>query len=353
MYDRSSLRRKISKKRTIRGVMACDYNTLIKSTLVDVVYIPIPCALRLPWAVKAIENKKHIIVEKPLGSPWSGHILMGSCRAKNVQFMDGIQFMHHKRFKDLTEKIHKKKIIGNVLKVNSSFSVPCLDDKNIRNEPKLEPLGVLGDLGVHNIRLSLWAFDYEPPLYVKAVCHKRSLSKGALQDISCWLFFSNDRVDSFDASYHCPLRQNAEIVGETGTVEIRQFVLPNENRSDYSMHYSTLNSYDTQEMVVKEEFLNEIQEVNLVNRVSRIVQNNQIESFWPQITLMTEKVLDAARRSIDKSGKLVEFVKGQIWFEMSKRERRLSVLGTNRAYKDMTHLKENYHQLVQKYSHEI
>ncbi len=154
--------------------------------------------------------------------------------------MDGIQFMHHPRFKDLTEKIHKKRSIGTVQRVISSFrfelrpayipsfhltplslpspiqfnkqqtnSVPCLNDENIRNVPELEPLGVLGDLGIHNIRLSLWAFDYEQPILIKAICHKRN-EAGAMQDISCWLFFSGDRVASFDCSYHCPLRQHVK-----------------------------------------------------------------------------------------------------------------------------------------------
>ena len=134
-------------------------------------------------------------------------LIIPSCRAKNVQFMDGIEFMHHPRFKDLTNKIHRQKYLGKIMRVISSFSVPCLDDSNIRNKPDLEPLGVLGDLGIHNIRLSLWAFDYEPPRFVKAVCHKRN-QKGAIQDISVWLFFSDDRTAQFDCSYHCPLRQH-------------------------------------------------------------------------------------------------------------------------------------------------
>ena len=123
----------------------------------------------------------------------------------------------------------------------------------------MEPLGVLGDLGVHNIRLSLWAFDYEQPIYVKAICHKRN-KLGAMQDISVWLFFSEDRVASFDCSYFCPLRQHAEIVGEKGTIELRQFVLPNETNCNYSIHSTTLNRHDTSELIKYENFYDSIQE---------------------------------------------------------------------------------------------
>eukprot|EP01084_Bolivina_argentea_P000510 955_1 len=144
---------------------AMTYDELIVSDNVHIVYIPMPTSLRLPWIVKAIEKKKHVLCEKPVGSPKYVEVIIPSCRAKNVQFMDGIEFMHHPRFKELTEKVHKSKIIGTIQKVVSSFSVPCTDDNNIRNQPDLEPLGVLGDLGIHNIRLSLWAFDYETPRF--------------------------------------------------------------------------------------------------------------------------------------------------------------------------------------------
>eukprot|EP01083_Nonionella_stella_P210723 762586_1 len=310
---------------------AMTYDELIQSDSVDVVYIPIPTALRLPWIVKAIEKKKHILCEKPVGSPKYVEVIIPSCRAKNVQFMDGVEFMHHPRFKELTEKIHKSKIIGTIQKVISSFSVPCTDDNNIRNQPELEPLGVLGDLGIHNVRLSLWAFDYETPRFVKAICHKYSKKTGSIQDVSVWLFFSSDRVASFDCSYHCPLRQHAELVGDRGTINIRQFVIPNEKKSQYTIHYSTLNTYDTTEHIELKEFMNCIQEVDMIKRMTKIAITNKTEQFWPSVSLMTEKILDACRRSINKDGALVEFVRGQLWFEMSTKEknRKYSIIGTN------------------------
>ena len=258
-------------------------------------------------------------------------VIIPSCRAKNVQFMDGVEFMHHPRFKELTEKIHKSKIVGTIQKVVSSFSVPCTDDNNIRNQPDLEPLGVLGDLGIHNIRLSLWAFDYETPRFVKAVCHKYSKKTGAMQDCSVWLFFTNDRVASFDCSYHCPLRQHAELVGERGSINIRQFVIPNEKKCGYTIHYGTLNTYDTTEVIEEKKFTKCIQEVAMIQRMTRIAITEKTEQFWPSVSLTTEKILDACRRSINKDGALVEFVRGQLWFEMSSKEtnRRYSMVGTN------------------------
>ena len=321
---------------------AMTYDELILSDKCQVIYIPIPTALRLPWIVKAIEQvhdiyiyliyihnvaimrliihnkqytqKKHILCEKPVGSPKYVEVIIPSCRAKNVQFMDGVEFMHHPRFKELTEKVHKSRIIGKVRRVVSSFSVPCTDDNNIRNQPDLEPLGVLGDLGIHNIRLSLWAFDYDPPRFVKALCHKYSKKTGAIQDCSVWLFFTGDRVASFDCSYHNPLRQHAEIVGDRASINIRQFAIPNQKKCSYTIHYSTLNTYDTAEHIEHKIFQNAIQEVDMIKRMTRISITNKTEQFWPSVSLMTEQILDACRRSINKDGILVEFVRGQLWW---------------------------------------
>lgn len=51
-----------------------------------------------------------------MGSPKWMEVIIPSCRAKKVQFMDGVEFMHHPRFKELTEKI-KSGTVGAIQKV--------------------------------------------------------------------------------------------------------------------------------------------------------------------------------------------------------------------------------------------
>jgi len=61
----------------------------------------------------------------------------------------------------------------------------------------------------------------------------------------------------------------------------------------------------------------------------KIIQNNKIEPFWPNVSLVTQQILDACRRSVNKDGSLVEFQKGQLWFEMKNANaRRYSVIGS-------------------------
>ena len=44
----------------------CSYEEVLESSEVDAVYVPLPTALHLHWAQKAAQNKKHILLEKPI-----------------------------------------------------------------------------------------------------------------------------------------------------------------------------------------------------------------------------------------------------------------------------------------------
>jgi len=62
----------------------------------------------------------------------------------------------------------------------------------------------------------------------------------------------------------------------------------------------------------------------MIHQMNQIIKNlkqsqsqpqqgqTQIEQFWLNVSLLTEQVVDACRRSINKDGSLVEFQKGQI-----------------------------------------
>ena len=75
---------------------------LLDDPNVQAVYIPLPTALRKEWVVKAANAGKHVLADKPVAvSSQEMEEMLSACKANEVQFMDGVMFMHHSRFHSL------------------------------------------------------------------------------------------------------------------------------------------------------------------------------------------------------------------------------------------------------------
>ena len=78
---------------------ACgSYDELLKRDDVDAVYIPLPTGVRKEWVIKAANAGKHVLCEKPVGVSAADVVeMLAACKKNNVQFMDGVMFMHSQR----------------------------------------------------------------------------------------------------------------------------------------------------------------------------------------------------------------------------------------------------------------
>src|SRR5262249_25213567 len=139
---------------------ACSYDDLLKRPDVDAVYIPLPTGIRREWVVKAANAGKHVLCEKPCGPDAKElRVMLDACKAKNVQFMDGVMFMHGKRLPLLQSVIDDGATVGQLRRIATQFSFAAGEEflkGNIRVSSALEPLGALGDLGWYNIRFTLF-----------------------------------------------------------------------------------------------------------------------------------------------------------------------------------------------------
>jgi predicted dehydrogenase len=141
---------------------ASNYDDLLKRTDVDAVYIPLPTGVRREWVVKAANAGKHVLCEKPCGpNATELRAMLDACKAKGVQFMDGVMFMHSQRLGRIRDVLEDGASVGKVRRITSAFSF-CAPDEfygaNIRAQRALEPAGCLGDLGwtVCGLRFGSW-----------------------------------------------------------------------------------------------------------------------------------------------------------------------------------------------------
>ena len=108
---------------------ACSYDDLLKRADVDAVYIPLPTGIRREWVVKAANAGKHVLCEKPCG-PDANELraMLDACKAKNVQFMDGVMFMHGKRLPLLRSALDDGETVGQLRRIASHFSFAAGED---------------------------------------------------------------------------------------------------------------------------------------------------------------------------------------------------------------------------------
>ena len=296
------------------------YESMLASDEIDAVYIPLPTGIRTEWAVKAAEAGKHVLGEKPSGANTDEvRSILAACEKNNVQYMDGVMFMHSGRL-DQIRKVIDDGAIGDATRIASHFSFRAPDDflsGNIRMSSELEPLGVLGDLGWYNIRFVLWLMNYQMPQSVSG----RMLSEMSRPDspakvpveFSAELFYP----DGVSASYYCSfLNENQQwmvVSGTNGWLRLDDFVLPffgNEIGFDvYNSHFEVNTCDFNMESRVTHHTLNEYsnsapnsQETNLFRNFSALALSNKPDPKWGEIALKTQRVMDACLESAQKDG---------------------------------------------------
>jgi predicted dehydrogenase len=113
------------------------YDDLLYDSNVDFVYIALPNDLHVPWAMKAAEAGKHIIVEKPLSTNVKEITpLIMLCKDKNIHLLEGLMVQHHPWQKEI-KNIIDNKIYGVLRKIqlNISFIPKYNLSSNYRGDP--------------------------------------------------------------------------------------------------------------------------------------------------------------------------------------------------------------------------
>jgi predicted dehydrogenase len=205
-----------------------DYESLLASPDVDAVYVPLPTGVRKHWVMEAARHGKHVLCEKPCAvSAEDLSELIEACARHNVQFMDGVMFMHCPRLGLLREVLHDHGAFGEIRRINSNFNflaMPGYLETNIRTNAALEPLGCLGDLGWYCVRFSLWAMNWRMPERMAGrVLNERA---GVPIEFSGELSFAGGVSAAFYCSFLANQVQTAQVIGSKSTVELLDFVLP-------------------------------------------------------------------------------------------------------------------------------
>jgi len=294
------------------------YQALIDNPEIDAVYIPLPTGIRKEWVLKAAAAGKHVLCEKPCGtSATEVREMVDACAAAGVQFMDGVMFMHSARMQALREALDDPANVGALRRITSQFTFLAPDEffqDNIRASGELEPLGCLGDLGWYNVRLALWAMNFEMP---ERVAGRMLSSHGDARvptDFSGELFFAKGVSAAFYCSFLTENQEWANISGTAGNIHLEDFVLPFKNAEvAFTIHNAQFNQEGcnfqmeghSRRVAVREysDSSPSAQETNLFRNFSELALRGTPDPHWPDIALKTQQVIDACLASARDGGR--------------------------------------------------
>lgn len=303
---------------------ACgSYEELLAREDVDAVYIPLPTGIRPEWVIRAAEAGKHILCEKPCGSTAKDvQAMLDACSNYNVQFMDGVMFMHSARLPQLRQVLDDGETVGTLKRIATQFSFAAPEEflkGNIRVSRELEPLGCLGDLGWYNIRFSLWVMNGVLPEKVSGrLLAEHGREGGTVPlEFSGELFFPGGVSASFYCSFITENQQWAHLSGSKGSVRLNDFVLPfhggnvgfqaDAPRFDVqgcSFHMCSQHR-DFRVPEYSDGHAN-AQETNMIRTFSGLVLSGKRDASWGTLALQTQQVLDACLASAHQQGQLVK-----------------------------------------------
>ncbi|MBK8090711.1 MAG: Gfo/Idh/MocA family oxidoreductase [Verrucomicrobiaceae bacterium] len=295
------------------------YEALLERPDIDAVYIPLPTGIRKEWVLRAVRAGKHVLVEKPVGCDAAEvEEILAACAERGVQFMDGVMFMHGQRLQQMRSAVDRE--VGPVRHIATQFSFfgdEAFTRANIRTHGTLEPLGCLGDLGWYCLSFTLWAMAEATPRRVTGRLHAEAGQGGGAPSVplafSGTLEFDQGVSASFYCSFHAAHAQWAIISGEKGLLQLADFVLPyaetapafSVTKSDFSVDGCRSDMRAGRESHSSDEPANNApgsQESALFADFSTLVLTGQHEPRWGQISLLTQRVLDACLRSARADG---------------------------------------------------
>lgn len=127
------------------------YQTLIESEDIDAIYLPLPPALHFKWAKMALENGKHVFVEKPSTTCLADtDELIKIASEKGLALHENYMFVFHDQLKAIDDVVASGEI-GDVRLYRISFGFPRRAQNDFRYNKALGG-GALLDAGGYTMK---------------------------------------------------------------------------------------------------------------------------------------------------------------------------------------------------------
>ncbi|MEN8893278.1 Gfo/Idh/MocA family protein [Planktotalea arctica] len=140
----------------------CDYDALLDDPQIDAVYIPLPNDMHTPWAIKALEAGKAVLVEKPASLSTAELDCLIAARDASGRFAaEAYMIVHHPQWRKMRE-IFQSGVLGDMRRVDGVFTYDNSGDpENIRHHAARGG-GSVPDIGVYPYGAVRYVTGQEP-----------------------------------------------------------------------------------------------------------------------------------------------------------------------------------------------
>ncbi|MEA4939114.1 MAG: Gfo/Idh/MocA family oxidoreductase [Christensenella sp.] len=130
-----------------------NYDALLADEAIDAVYLPLPPSLHFDWAMRALEQGKHVFLEKPATvSPEQAEALLNKAEQKHLAVQENYAFLYHSQLSAFRSRIEIGRI-GAVQSYDIRFGFPHRAANDFRYDAAMGG-GALLDCGGYCIRLA-------------------------------------------------------------------------------------------------------------------------------------------------------------------------------------------------------
>lgn len=208
--------KELEKAETFGGKIFKGYETIIKSEEIDAIYLPLPPALHYNWAKKALQNNKHVFLEKPSTCYLKDtEDLISLASAKGLALHENYMFVFHNQISELNEIVAKGEQIGKPRLYRIAFGFPRRSLTDFRYNKKLGG-GALLDAGGYTMKyaslllgetakVTTAQVNYDPDFEVEIFGTATMVNDAGM---TAQLAFGMDN------DYHC----DVEVWGSKGTI---------------------------------------------------------------------------------------------------------------------------------------
>lgn len=262
------------------------YSSLLTRDDVDAVYISLPPSLHHEWALRAAQQGKALLCEKPLAlSVDQAESIDAACRKHGVRWLDATAWLHHARTEAFAQWVESGRLgdVGHIT-ASVSFYQPFQS-----NDHRLDPAlggGCLLDLGWYAAGLVRFAAGRLPSaVYADAV-----MDLGVPQRVTAMMWFDDGATATVSCGYDTATRKWFEVAGSAASLICDDFTRPWADRPHRCWIHDASGKVESHEFEGSQER----------RMIARLIGDEPLGK-WQQQAMDTQRILDAIGESVQSA----------------------------------------------------